>query len=63
MENLAYKIGPLSAREVAEFLGVHINTVKRIPSSNLPYFTVVERGDRRYHLEDVETYVRKRMKR
>jgi hypothetical protein len=53
-------IGPLSAGEVSNRLGVHINTVKRIPPSELPFFRVSNRGDRRYLLEDVEEYIRRR---
>lgn len=44
---------PLSVRDVAEMLGVHVNTVKRLP---LPYFRVGSRGDRRYELRDVIAY-------
>jgi hypothetical protein len=53
-------IGPLSAWEVSNRLGVHINTVKRIPPSELPFFRVGHRGDRRYLLESVEEYIRRR---
>jgi predicted site-specific integrase-resolvase len=53
-------IGPLSAREVSRHLGVHVNTVKRIPAGELPYFRATRRGDRRYLLEDVERYIRQR---
>jgi hypothetical protein len=53
-------IGPLSAYEVSNRLGTHVNTVKRIPPSELPFFRVGHRGDRRYELEDVERYIRQR---
>lgn len=53
-------IGPLTAREVSRHLGVHVNTVKRIPARELPYFRVTRRGDRRYEIEDVERYIDKR---
>jgi excisionase family DNA binding protein len=53
-------IGPLTAREVARHLGVHYNTVKRLPARELPFFRVTERGDRRYEIEDVERYIAKR---
>jgi excisionase family DNA binding protein len=53
-------IGPLTAREVAMHLGVHYNTVKRIPASELPYFRFGARGDRRYRIEDVERYIETR---
>ena len=55
------QIGPLSVREVARHLGVHPNTVKRIPARELPFFRVTRRGDRRYRLEDVEHYIQARM--
>ena len=44
-------LGPrlLSVREVATRLGLHTNTVKRIPRSR--------RGDRRYHPVDVADYL------
>jgi hypothetical protein len=48
---------PFTAREVASWLGIHVNTLKRIPKDELPYFRVGHRGDRRYYLEDVRTYV------
>ncbi len=46
----------LNARQVAELLGVHPNTVRRIPPAELPYFQVRDRGDRRYELADVDRY-------
>lgn len=48
---------PLGARDVALLLGVHPNTVKRIPPDVLPYFTVGARGDRRYQRDDVRRYI------
>jgi hypothetical protein len=51
---------PLTAREVAGFLGIHPNTVKKIPANDLPYFTMGSRGDRKYLVEDVEEYINKR---
>lgn len=53
-------IGPLDTREVARHLGVHPNTVKRIPPADLPYFTVSSRGDRRYSIEAVQQYIEDR---
>jgi predicted site-specific integrase-resolvase len=47
----------LTAREVAERLHVHRNTLRRIPRSRLPYVVVVSRGDRRYHPVDVANYL------
>lgn len=51
----------LSVNETAEVLGVHNNTVKRIPASELPYMRVVARGDRKYWFEDVNAYIERRM--
>jgi hypothetical protein len=51
---------PLSVRQVSLVLGVHMNTVKRIPAGELPYFTIGVRGDRRYQLRDVRLYVLRR---
>lgn len=53
----------LAVSEVAVLLGAHINTVKRIPASELPYFTIGSRHDRRYYATDVETYIRSRLHR
>jgi len=50
----------LTAREVALYMGVHLNTVKRLPASDLPFTRVVRRGDRRYHIEDVDSYLERR---
>lgn len=50
-------IGPMTATEVSIHLGIHNNTVKKIPASELPYFRVGSRGDRRYQLEDVQAYM------
>jgi excisionase family DNA binding protein len=46
----------LTARQVAEQLGVHVNTVKRMV--DLPFVQIVSRGDRRYRQADVDEYVR-----
>ena len=53
-------IGPLTAHEVARHLSIHVNTVKRIPPAQLPFFRVGERGDRRYLLDDVYDYIARR---
>lgn len=50
----------LSVSEVAQLLRVHVNTIKRIPPNELPYFRVGHRGDRRYWLRDVTNYIQKR---
>lgn len=52
---------PLRVGEVARTLNVHINTVKRIPPQEMPFFRVGHRGDRRYRVEDVLEYIRRRM--
>jgi hypothetical protein len=49
--------------QVARFLGVHVNTVKRIPSTDLPFFRVTARGDRRYRWPDIHDYERIRTQR
>jgi hypothetical protein len=51
---------PITARHAAVLLGVHINTLKRIPPDQLPYFRVGTRGDRRYHMRDVKAYMNRR---
>jgi hypothetical protein len=55
------KIRPvLPAYLVAEMLGLHTNSVKRISPKELPFFRVGSRGDRRYYLDDVQAYITKR---
>jgi hypothetical protein len=56
----AFATDPLTVREVAAWLGIHPNTVKRIQPADLPYFTVGSRGDRRYRVEDVRSYIERR---
>lgn len=55
--SLAHGRRMLTAREVADSLGLHVNTVKRIPPEELPFARVVARGDRRYHWADVAAYL------
>jgi hypothetical protein len=50
----------LTAAEVAVLLGVHINTVKRIPPAELPCFVVRACGDRRYERRAVTRYKERR---
>lgn len=50
----------LSAEETAAMLGVHMNTVKRVPPEQLPYMRIGRRGDRRYRITDIETYIEMR---
>jgi hypothetical protein len=47
----------LWAREVAALLRINVNTVKRLSPSELPYFTVGARRDRRYLRSDVDAYI------
>ena len=51
------KIGHLNVAEVARHLGCHPNTVKRIPPRELPFFRIGSRGDRRYELDDICSYI------
>jgi excisionase family DNA binding protein len=50
----------MTVRQIADFLGVHYNTVLRIPASELPFFVVGDRGDRRYTKTDVDHYIKRR---
>lgn len=47
----------LTVREVAVWLHLHPNTVKRISPKALPFIRVGTRGDRRYSRGDVEAYL------
>jgi len=52
------KQGMLKPKEVAAWLGVHVNTVKRMGErGELPFYRIGRRGDRRYRPEDVEEYL------
>ncbi len=53
------ELGPLlTASEVAEMLHLHVNTVKRLGDrGELPFFRVSRRGDRRFRLADVMTFL------
>ena len=55
------ELGPmLTASEVAEMLHLHVNTVKRLGDRDeLPFYRVCKRGDRRFRLEDVLTFLSK----
>ena len=55
----ATEVGPLlTASEVAEMLHLHVNTVKRLGArGDLPFFRVCSRGDRRFRLADVMTFL------
>jgi excisionase family DNA binding protein len=50
----------LGIGEVAAMLGLHRNTLGRLRSSELPYYRVCSRGDRRYRLADVERFLEER---
>ena len=50
----------LTALEIARLLRVHINTIKRIPPSDLPFVRVTPRGDRRYDRRDLEAFLASR---
>jgi excisionase family DNA binding protein len=56
---VANELGPmLTASEVAEMLHLHVNTVKRLGDrGELPFYRVCKRGDRRFRLEDVMTFL------
>jgi hypothetical protein len=43
--------------ETARWIDVHRNTLKRIPTSELPFRRVGSRGDRRYHIDDIVAYI------
>ncbi|MBA3778338.1 MAG: helix-turn-helix domain-containing protein [Chloroflexi bacterium] len=53
------QIGPmLTASEVAEMLHLHVNTVKRLGDrGELPFYRVCKRGDRRFRLDDVMSFL------
>ena len=53
----------MGVHEASEALGVHHHTLKRIGPSELPYFRVGSRGDRRYRASDVEAYAARREER
>jgi hypothetical protein len=50
-----------NAAQTAETLGVHVNTLKRMPPEQLPFFRVTNRGDRRYRWADIHDYIESRM--
>lgn len=51
----------LNVSEAAAFLGVHVNTLKRIDPRELPFFRIGARGDRRYDALDLRKYKGQRM--
>jgi excisionase family DNA binding protein len=54
-----HELGPmLTASEVASLLHLHVNTVKRLGDrGELPFYRVCKRGDRRFRLDDVMTFL------
>lgn len=51
--------GMLTAREIAHFLNVHINTVRRWSNSGmLKTYRIGNRGDRRFRREDVAAFLK-----
>ena len=55
----ANELGPmLTASVVAAMLQLHVNTVKRLGDRDeLPFYRVCKRGDRRFRLEDVMSFL------
>lgn len=48
----------MTTRGVAEYLHLHVNTVKRLGDrGEIPFYRVNDRGDRRYRPEDVHAYL------
>lgn len=50
----------LTTKEVAELLGLHPNTVKRMADHELASVRVSSRGDRRFPASDVAAFIEKR---
>lgn len=51
----------MNVKEVAEYLGVHSNTVKRISDrGELAYYVINSRGDRRFKRAEVDEWVQGR---
>lgn len=51
----------LSISEASRALGMHANSIKRIPPAELPYMRLGDRGDRKYHRNDIVAFIEKRM--
>ena len=48
----------LTLKEAARYLGVHRNTLQRIArKGQIPYYTVSDRGDIRFRLDDVDAWL------
>lgn len=53
----------LTVGDVGQLLGIHNNTVRRWSDQGLlKYFCIGNRGDRRYKREDIERFIKERMK-
>lgn len=50
----------LSTFQVAQIFNIHVNTLKRIPPSELPFLRVCSRGDRRYSVVDIQDFIDRR---
>ena len=48
----------MRAAEVAKYLGVHVNTIKKL--DDLPFYVVNARGDRRYRKSELEKWLQAR---
>lgn len=46
------------ARQV---LGISVQTLKKIPPSELPYLRINDRGDRRYDTRDIDKWINDRI--
>lgn len=47
----------LTVSDVGEMLNLGNAAVKRIPASDLPYWRIGRRGDRRYSILDLQRYL------
>lgn len=53
---VANPLVPLKASEAAAFLGMHVNTLKRLGDTGPRYHVINTRGDRRYRLADLAAW-------
>lgn len=47
----------LTAQQAAAYLGLHVNTLKKLP---LVFIRISKRGDRRYRKADLEQFIASR---
>lgn len=53
--------GMLTTRQVAQFFGVHVSTVRRWSKKGiLKAYRISSRGDRRFRQEDVDAFLKER---